>query len=268
VTNEFADIEERLARYRPATPSDEARRRTAALIQSRSSVMAGRWRPVAASVALLLLATAAWWMRDLWQDRDAAAAIPEAFVQGWASSPRETVPGFTTHAKVSIVFYTDWQCPPCLDLYPALTALVKSYNEAREGPVDLIVRDWPWSSTCNPHVPTDMHRVACELASAVRVSRKHGRETEMVDWIRSNRDRLTDPDAATRVKEELRRLLAGIDVETQDAAAAAELREDVSGTPVAIDATPTVFVNGVRLVSPHVTAIDWAIRLELSRTSR
>ena len=90
----------------------------------------------------------------------------------------------------------------------------------------------------------------------------------MVDWIRSNRDRLGDPDAANRIRNELRRLLIGADLDADLAAAAASVRENVSWSAVIISATPTVFVNGVRLINPDTAVIDWAIRLELARLSK
>jgi len=266
--NEFADLEERLARYRPATPSDAARRRTAALLHAGTGAGTRRWRLVAAGLALALLSTTAWWVRQLSLEQDASAAIPQDFAQKWAASSREIVADAQSDARVIIVLFTDWQCPPCVDLYPDLTSLVESYNRAHKGQVDLIVRDWPLSSACNPHVPVVRYQVACDLASAVRVSRKHAREAAMVDWIRSNRDRLSDPDAANSIRNELGRLLVGADLDAELAAAAASVREDVSGSAVIINATPTVFVNGIRLVNPTPSVVEWAIRLELARTSQ
>jgi thiol-disulfide isomerase/thioredoxin len=266
VTGEFGDIEERLARYRPATPSEAARQRTEALFNAGTGAGTRRWRLVAACAALGLLATTVWWVGQSGPEPGVSAPIPEEFVQKWTARPREVVPGIgPSHARVSVVLFTDWQCPPCIDIYPELIALVKSYNEAREGTVDLVVRDWPWNSRCNPGVPTEMHHVTCELAAAVRVSRKHGRETGMIDWIRSNRDRLAEPETANRIHDELRRLLAGIDVVTEYAAAGDELRDDVTASDVTIAGTPTIFVNGVRMTNPQIAVIDWAIRLELSR---
>ena len=263
--SEFADVEERLARYQPAAPSDAARRRTAELLGSGTGAGARRWRLVAAGLALALLAPAAWWARQLWVVQDASAGIPAEFVQKWAANSPEIVPDARSYARVVVVLFTDWQCSPCVDLYPALTSLVESYNRAHKGQVDLIVRDWPLSSTCNPHVPVDTHQVACDLASAVRVSRKHGREAAMIDWIRSNRDRFGDPGAAEAIHGELRRLLGGIDVATESAEALAAVRQEVSGNSgLRISATPTVFVNGRRLMNPTASLVDWGIRLELA----
>lgn len=266
--SEFADIEERLARYQPATPSDAARGRTAELLRAGTGAGTRRWKLMAGCLALALLVTTPWWARQLWVEQDVSAPIPEEFAQKWAASSPEIVPDVQSHARVVIVLFTDWQCPPCVDLYPDLTSLVESYNRAHKGQVDLIVRDWPLSSTCNPHVPVDTHQVACDLAAAVRVSRKHAREAAMIDWIRSNRDRLNDPDAANSIRDELRRLLVGADLDTELAAAAASVREDVSESAVIINATPTVFVNGIRLVNPPPSVVEWAIRLELARTSK
>jgi len=86
-----------------------------------------------------------------------------------------------------------------------------------------------------------MHQVACDLASAIRVSRKHGREAARVDWIGSNRNNLTDPEAATSIRNELRGFLTGADPGTELAAASASVREDLSQPAVMIGATPTVF---------------------------
>jgi protein-disulfide isomerase len=267
--SEFVDVEACLMRYRPAAPSEAARLRIAALVRAEPRVSAQRWRLVAACVAIALLSAAGWWASHGWLDPGAAEPIPDEFARKWAASPRETLVGAATHSRVAIELFMDWQCPSCLVLQRDLAPILALYEQTQAGQISLIVRDWPWSPTCNPHVPGEMHHVACEAAAAVRVTRNHQRDVEMIDWLRANQERLNDPGARARVLHEAARLVPIPDLDAEHAAAMTAIQEDIAlGAALRIGATPTVFVNGVRLMTPKAAEVRWAIELELARVAK
>lgn len=88
----------------------------------------------------------------------------------------------------------------------------------------------------------------------------------MIDWLRVNDRSLQESGARDRVLSEAARLASAPDFDSEYAAAMTAVREDIAlGSTLRIGATPTVFVNGVRLVTPKANEVQWAIELELER---
>ena len=269
MTDEFADVESRLGRYQPSRPSEDARRRMEALFHPGSATTPRRWRLVAAGITLPLIALVAWWALRPAQEPMQAVAIPDEFAKTFSAIPREPMPPFDGHAAVVVMLFNDWQCPPCADFYAELQRIVATHNRAGGGRVVLVTRDWPFNQKCNSESPGEMHRLACELAVAVRIARRHGRESTRVDWIRSRRNQFDDPSAGDAINDALRRLLGRIDLQAEQVEALTAIEQDVvDGSRLQVNRTPTVFVNGHRLTPSKPQDIDWAIRLELARLGK
>lgn len=268
--NEFADLEEQLARYRPCGPSEAARRRTMALIASGAGASGRRWRLTAACAAIALLAAGGWWTFRSGPDAFADRTVPATFAEQWASNPRQPMTTIAAHTPVSVVMLTDWQCPGCPELYLQLASVIESYGRTDPGKVSLALEDWPWSSQCNPFVPVTMHPAACDAAVAVRMARQHGREREMIEWLVSHRQDLSAPATIDQIKSEVRGLIGrGADFAAEYDAALAAVREDVvRAAQLHSGSTPAVYVNGIRVNPAKAREVNWAIALELSGRKR
>ena len=278
--HEFDAVEERLRRYRPAGPSPSARARTEAALRRSQQSSTRRWRAAVAVVILTPVLSAVAWctvhvtrpgVSGVKTTPVSAGAIPEAFAVEWAARSRATLPAMITDNRVVVVVFMDWQCPGCLDLYPMLASLVESYERPLAGRVSLVSRDYPWNARCNPYTTTMIHQAACEAAAAVRMARGRGREEAMIDWILADPDRLNDPGVVDRIRAEAERLMEGLDFDAEYTSALAAMQEDEAlGQQLGVNVTPTVFVNGVLVPdlnwkSGDLSALDWAIRLELRR---
>lgn len=143
-------------------------------------------------------------------------------------------------APVTVVVFTDFQCPTCGVTHPVLDEVLKSYGNN----VRLVVRDFPLSRHVNA-------RKAAEAANAAHAQGKFFEYAALLFKRQNALDTASLKKYATEV---------GLNRPTFDAALdsgkyAAEVSHDLKdGEIYGIDATPTIFVNGVAL--PGIRAED------------
>jgi protein-disulfide isomerase len=281
--NDYEDVENRLQRYRPVGPPAVLRERVLAGVARPSGPSVARpvvWIPVACSVVLLV--GAAW----LWSGQSRTAPLsPQTgvtdreqaeFQARWNAQARVDLPVAAAGAKVVIVEFIDWLCPPCDAVDTRYRRIVDRYAASQPGTVSLVVMDLPWDTTCNATVPRTLHPGACQAAIAVRLARNRNRAAEMIAWLSANNDPLradggTPP--AAMISDEVERRF-GVDINNESARLLDEIRHDISiGRTAGVASTPSVFINGVlaadrsggQLSEPY---IDLAIRLELQGAAR
>ena len=79
---------------------------------------------------------------------------------------------------VSIVEYSDYECPHCSRAHRELRSLLE-----REKSVRLIHRQWPLDDECNPAISKPFHRSACRLARAALCAQAQAHFWEMNDAL-------------------------------------------------------------------------------------
>ena len=94
-------------------------------------------------------------------------------------------------AKVLIVKFNDFQCPPCRNSHMAYKPILAKFAMEHPGEVRYVLKDYPLDSECNANVANTIHPSACEAAVAVRLARTHNREEAMIEWIFANQPMLT-----------------------------------------------------------------------------
>jgi protein-disulfide isomerase len=143
---------------------------------------------------------------------------------------------------VVVTVFVDWQCPSCKALHAAYGPLFEQYAHDEPGRVQVIYKDFPLNSACNPNLSVGGHEAACEAAVAVRLAREKGREREMVDWLFANQEGLT-PEA---VKAAVTSVAGVTDFEERYADELEHVRADVAeGTELHVHFTPACYLNGV-----------------------
>jgi protein-disulfide isomerase len=160
-------------------------------------------------------------------------------------------------ALVTVVEFTDFQCPSCAAMHPVLEEVLKSYGNK----VRFVVRDFPLA----------MHAHARKAAEAANAAHAQGKFFEYAALLFKRQDALDVPSLKKYASE------LGLDRVRFDAALdsgtfAGEVRKDiVDGEMYGIDSTPTIFVNGILLNTLGAddlrAAIDRALRATSTKTS-
>ncbi len=152
-------------------------------------------------------------------------------------------------APVTIVEFTDFQCPACAAMHPILEEVLKSYGNK----VRLVIRDFPLA----------IHPNARKAAEAANAAHAQGKFFEYASLLFQHQDSL-DPASLKKYATELGLDRTRFDAELDKGTYAAEVQHDlVDGENYGVDQTPTIFVNGVVLgtLSPEAlrAAIDRAL---------
>jgi protein-disulfide isomerase len=136
-------------------------------------------------------------------------------------------------APITIVEFTDFQCPACAAMHPVLEEVLRSYGNK----VRFVVRDYP----------LNQHENARKAAEAANAAHAQGKFFEYAALLFKNQKALDVPSLKKYATE------VGLDRARFDAALdrgiyAAEVKKDIEdGEMYGIGSTPTIFVNGVQL---------------------
>lgn len=133
-------------------------------------------------------------------------------------------------AKVTIVEFSDFQCPHCAAAHPVLARVIAEFD----GQVNLAFK----------HFPLDSHEYAAQAARAAWAAQQQGKFWEMSDRIFEEQRRLSDE----KVREIAKSI--GLDMARFEADFASErARERVEkdrkeGLALNVEGTPSLFING------------------------
>jgi uncharacterized membrane protein/protein-disulfide isomerase len=203
---------------------------------------------------------------------DSAAA--DSFAAAWAKMPRIDLGIPADGAKVVVVKFNDFECPPCGATYAWYKPVLAKFEQTNPGAVRMVLKDWPWNAKCNftlNGTPNpNMHPGACEAAAAYRIARDHGpaKALEMEDWLYGNQASLTHD----TVKDAAERILGIKDFDQEYLAKLDDIKKDVAdGAALRVNSTPTLFINGVRVPSDRglmpPSYFEMAIQLELDKAA-
>ena len=148
-------------------------------------------------------------------------------------------------AKVTIVEFSDFQCPYCTRTATATTELKKKYGDK----VRVVFR----------HFPLSFHKEAHLAAQASMAANAQGKFWEYHDMLFANQEEIkTGPDAlkkyAKNLKLNMKKFNAALANKTYAAAVDADMK---LGEKVSVSGTPTMFLNGERVGNPtDVAAIS------------
>jgi protein-disulfide isomerase len=137
------------------------------------------------------------------------------------------------NAPVTIVEFTDFQCPACAAMHPVLDEVLKQYGDK----VRFVVRDFP----------LQMHANARKAAEAANAANAQGKFFEYTDLL-FKRQKALDVPSLKKYATELGLDRTKFDAALDSGAYAAEVRHDMQdGEVYGIESTPTIFINGVKL---------------------
>ena len=162
-----------------------------------------------------------------------------------------------TDAPVTIVAFTDYQCPSCAAMHPTLERLVKEYGNK----VRLVTRDFP----------LNQHHEAFKAAEAAEAAREQGKYWEYIQVLMRNQSSLSVEKLKTYATE-LGLDRARFDSALDSAKFAELIQRDVEdGMKLGLNATPAIFINGRRVSARSYedlkTNVEAALK-SLSSTNR
>jgi uncharacterized membrane protein/protein-disulfide isomerase len=176
--------------------------------------------------------------------------------------PAVPVPVPAEGAKVVVVKFNDYQCPPCKQTYLEYKPVIDKYRTASKGAVKYVVKDYPLDPECNAHAPAGQHLAACEAAVAVRLAEERGRGDEMQAWLFDNQSSLSP----TLVRQGARDVGRVSNFDAHYPQALEQVKADTTlGGQLGVRGTPTFFINGVRIPGLRAEFFDAAIAYELKQ---
>ena len=144
-------------------------------------------RPVALVIAMLFLGgagSAIAFFPHAHQGGSSAKAVPalteeqrSAFERWWAVQEKVDVPYPSDGAKVLVVKFNDYQCPPCRQTYYAYEPILAKYKPTD---VKYLMKHFPLDPKCNPAVRSLVHPAACDAAAGLAHGGKHFRDIHAV----------------------------------------------------------------------------------------
>jgi len=137
------------------------------------------------------------------------------------------------NAPVTVVVFTDFQCPSCAATHPIIDEVLTSYGNS----VRLVIRDFP----------LDRHVNARKAAEAANAAHAQGKFFEYAALLFKRQNAL-DVDSLKKYATEVGLNRAAFDGALDSGKYAAEVTHDLKeGEFYGVDSTPTIFVNGVSL---------------------
>jgi protein-disulfide isomerase len=163
----------------------------------------------------------------------------------------------TTTASVTIVAFTDFECPSCARQHPVLERIVNEFGDR----VRLVVRDFPLTQHAN----------ARKAAEAAEAAREQGKYWEYAGVLFRNQSAL-GIDKLRQYATELGLDRKRFDASLDSGKFAEQVQRDViDGHKLGVNGTPTLYINGKR-VSDHSydnvkTVIETALKQTTQRAS-
>ena len=163
-----------------------------------------------------------------------------------------------TKAAVTIVEYSDFECPVCRSLHDVLRGMLPNYA----GKVRLVFKDFPLEQ---------LHPWARTAAIAGRCAYQQDPQAfwKMYDFIYDNQEIISAANAWTKMTDYAGQ--SGLDADAFKAcmagpeAGAAVNASRANGELLDVNSTPTVFVNGRRLVGADPHLLEQYINYELAQ---
>lgn len=157
------------------------------------------------------------------------------------------------NAAVTIVEFTDFQCPACAAMQPILDEVQKSYGNK----VRLVVRDFPLLA----------HAFARKAAEAANAANAQGKFFEYTALLFKRQNALDVP-SLKKYASELGLDRARFDAALDSGKFAAEVKHDIAdGEMYGVASTPAIFVNGIALTTLTAEALRAAIDQGLANSN-
>ena len=164
------------------------------------------------------------------------------------------------NATVTIVEFADFECPVCRQLHDALRGLLPNYPQTR-----LVFKDFPLEQL-HPWARTGALAGRCAYGQDPKAFWK------MYDYLYDNQDLISAANAWDKAVDYARQAGLATDsfkacMTSQEAAAAVDANV-ANGKLLEVNSTPTLFVNGRRVVGADAHQLEQVIQYELQHLKK
>lgn len=179
----------------------------------------------------------------------------------WDLQPKTDMPYSNDGAKVLLVKFNDYQCPPCRATYFAYEQVLAKYKD-RPKDFRYELKHFPLDPACNGSVTNLIHPAACDAAAAAVMAQSKGTFDKLTDWFFMHQDQLSPSTVRTAAKD-----VGGIgDFEAEFPKAIQQVKTDAAtGGALGVGSTPTFFLNGRKIAPLPPAALEALIDLEITR---
>ena len=175
---------------------------------------------------------------------------PVPFVQK-ISTDDDPSRGLAT-APVTVVMFSDFQCPACSATHPVLQKVLAQYGTK----IRFVVRDFPL---------TTIHNNSFKAAQAADAANAQGKFFEYIELLYNNQSSL-DVDSLKKFATQIGLNRKQFDADLDSGKFIDEVKKDMQdGTNYGISSTPTVFINGVKVRQLSAGAFKKAIEQALKK---
>ena len=155
-------------------------------------------------------------------------------------------------APVTVVMFSDFQCPACARTHPVLKSVISEFGDK----VRFLVRDYPLES---------IHENAFAAAMAANAAGAQGKYFEYIDLLYRNQSAL-DAASLKKYAADLGLNAKQFELDLTVERSAAEIRKDIAdGDTHGVSGTPAIFVNGVKVHRLSAEAFRRAINRALAK---
>lgn len=159
------------------------------------------------------------------------------------------------NAAVTVIEFTDFQCSACGGMYPVVEDVLKPYGNR----VRFVVRNFPL---------TRVHENAMRAAQAAAAAKAQGKFWEYIDLLFRNQTTL-DNDSLKKYATQVGLDRKIFDAELESGKYEPEIRRDLEeGETYGIEATPTIYINGVMLTEFSADGLRKAIERAFARAPK
>jgi protein-disulfide isomerase len=155
-------------------------------------------------------------------------------------------------APVTVVMFSDFECPACSRTHPVLTKVMAEYNDK----VRFVVRDYPLEN---------IHENAFLAAMAASAANAQGKFFEYTEILYKNQTAL-DRESLKKYAAETGLNVKQFELDLASEKAEAEIRKDrADGDAYGVSSTPAIFINGVKVHRLSAEAFRKAIDRALQK---
>ena len=165
-------------------------------------------------------------------------------------------------AKVTVVEFSDFECPACGRAEPVLREVIESMGSK----ILFVFRNYPLDKACNGGVKHDMHKFACQAAVVGRCAGQFGKFWQFHDKSFAEQDKISLENIKSWGRD------AGLTASQIDQCLAsndimAKIKDDIAqGDLAGVTGTPAIFINGKKYAGGlSVSELNAAIESELTR---